>query len=85
MLGTYQENTLALWSSRDYSLLAASTLSHAIHEVRWDPCTAYEFTAVGAQAGISFWVVEEETEGGEYQLKVCISYMFFGGGGYLYR
>jgi len=52
-------------------------------EVRWDPCTAYEFTAVGAQASISFWVVEEELERGKYQLKVCISVLGreMGGGG----
>lgn len=69
--GTFQENTLALWSSQDYSLLTASTLASAVHEVQWDPYTAYEFTAVGAKASISFWVVEEEMREGRYQMKVC--------------
>ena len=70
-IGTFQENTLALWSSQDYSLLTASTLTSAVHEVQWDPYTAYEFTAVGAKASISFWVVEEEMREGRYQMKVC--------------
>lgn len=63
-----------MWSSHDYSLLVATNLDYAVHDVRWDPFTAYEFTTVGSGQCVSFWMVEEDRQGGEikYQLKVCV-------------
>lgn len=74
ILATYQENSLAVWSCHDYSLLAATTLQFPVHDIAWDPHVAYEFTAVGGGAqtlGVSFWMVEESKGGKEFQLKVC--------------
>ena len=68
--GTFQENALAIWSSVDYSLLTATNLSLAAHELRWDPSTAYEFTTVGAGGSVIFWLLEEEPGGRGCKLKV---------------
>ena len=64
---------MALWSSRDYSLLAATSLSYPVHAHCWDPHTAYEFATVGAGqngGGVCFWMVEEVMGGKECQFKV---------------
>lgn len=64
---------MALWSARDYSLLAATSLSHPVHDHCWDPYTAYEFTTVGVGqkgGGVCFWMVEEDMGGKECQFKV---------------
>ena len=62
------DGTVAVWSSHDYSLLSATTLNQPIHEARWDPHVAYEFTSVGA--GLRFWLVEEDRGGRTCELKV---------------
>ena len=73
-IGTYQENSLAVWSCHDYSLLAATTVQFPVHDIAWDPHIAYEFTAVGGgggRSGVTFWMMEETSGGKEWQLKVC--------------
>ena len=52
-----------MWTTRDYTLLIASSLSHHVHELRWDPFTAYEFVTVGTGPSVAFWLLEEG-EGG---------------------
>ena len=67
--GTYKDNTVAMWSTHNYSLLSATTLDHPVHEAKWDPYVAYEFTSVGTN--IKFWLVEEDSGGKTCELKVC--------------
>lgn len=73
--GTCHENSIAVWSCHDYSLLAATSVQFPVHDLAWDPHTAYEFAAVGGggeeRSGVSFWMVDE-TGGSskECQLKV---------------
>ena len=59
-----------MWSSDDYSLLTATNLSQAAHELQWDPSTAYEFATVGAGGSVIFWLLEEELGGRGCKLKV---------------
>ena len=62
-----------MWGTWDYSLLAATSLSHAIHGHAWDPFTAYEFVTVGVWegvGGVNFWLVEDDMGGKKCQLKV---------------
>ena len=71
--GNYQDGSLAVWGTWDYSLLAATSLSHAIHGHAWDPFTAYEFVTVGVWegvGGVNFWLVEDDMGGKKCQLKV---------------
>lgn len=69
-IGTYKDNTVAVWSTHNYSLLSATTLDHSVHEAKWDPFVAYEFASVGTN--IKFWLVEEDGGGKTCELKVCL-------------
>ncbi|CAI8047359.1 WD repeat-containing protein 90 [Geodia barretti] len=67
-LGDYHDNSLAVWSTYDYSLGVATSLSLPAHHLLWDPHTAYEFVSVGAGMSLCFWILEEGT--GTHTLKV---------------
>jgi len=75
LLGNYQDGSLAVWGTWDYSLLVATSLSHSVHAHSWDPFVAYEFVTVGAcdgVGGVNFWLVEEDMGGKKCQLKVRV-------------
>eukprot|EP00731_Ephydatia_muelleri_P028595 Em0020g239a len=69
-VGSYHEGLLALWSTHTYTVVCVSALSHTVHEVLWDPTTAYEFVTVGTEASVSFWLVEEDQAQSKVQLKL---------------
>ena len=48
-----------VWSTIDYSLLAASKTALPVHSLLWDPYTANEFTSVGEKGTILFWLLDE--------------------------
>ena len=60
--GDYHSPDLIIWSTTDYSVLATSSLSSPVHEIRWDTHSAYELTSVGADGHIAFWLLEEHEE-----------------------
>ena len=62
--GDYHDNSLAVWSGGDFALLASSHLPWPVHELCWDPFTAYEFTTVGAGPSICFWLLMVEDDVG---------------------
>ena len=60
-LGTYQENGIAIWGCLNYDLLTVVNPKSPVHEIKWDPLTAYEFVTVGISQ-VQFWLLEEKTE-----------------------
>ena len=48
-----------VWSTVDYTLLAASKTALPVHSLLWDPYTANEFTSVGEKGTILFWLLDE--------------------------
>ena len=73
LLGDCHDNSLAVWSTYDYTLVAATSTSTPCHELRWDPHTAYEFVTAGADMCLCFWLLEEGA--GAHELKVIYTHM----------
>ena len=71
-VGDYWDNSLAVWSAYDYSMVAATTITGPAHQLAWDPYTAYEFVSVGAEMMVCFWIMEEGTR--THELKVHVEY-----------
>lgn len=40
-------------------MLAATQLAEPVHDLCWDPYTVNEFTSVGANGKIKFWLLDE--------------------------
>jgi len=60
MPGDYQESVLAVWSTENYQLLAATaTHTGPILDITWDPHVAYECVSCGCGPSLCFWLVEE--------------------------
>ena len=50
---------MVVWCTRDLVVLAASYARHPVHDVMWDPYTANEFTSVGQDGSVLFWLLDE--------------------------
>lgn len=73
MSGDHHENMLALWSTENYVLLAATTTSSGLTlDVSWDPHIAYECVSCGCGPSLCFWLLEE-TNKDHVTLNVCVS------------
>ncbi|XP_074646351.1 WD repeat-containing protein 90-like [Tubulanus polymorphus] len=64
----YRENLIVIWSTYTHQILIHTETAIAIHDIRWDPTTSNEFSCVGDDGNILFWLLEET--GGEAELKV---------------
>ena len=60
---------MVVWSAHGYSAVVVASLPYAMHDVAWDPLTAYEFASVGAR-GVAFWILEEQLGGQQAEIKV---------------
>lgn len=49
---------LSVYSIHQSTLLFSTQLTHYVHDLKWDPATAYEFATVGV-GGVNFWMYEE--------------------------
>ncbi|CAK8679863.1 unnamed protein product [Clavelina lepadiformis] len=62
-MGDYRENALVIWSSfnglSSPVILASTHTNSPVHKVVWDPATPNEFVSVGADASVSFWMLDE--------------------------
>ncbi|XP_072042911.1 WD repeat-containing protein 90-like [Amphiura filiformis] len=58
-VGDYRDCTLVVWSTDDYTILAASKTASPIHHVAWDPYTPNEFASVGERGTVLFWLLDE--------------------------
>ncbi|ESO96709.1 hypothetical protein LOTGIDRAFT_147184, partial [Lottia gigantea] len=58
-VGDYRECNVVLWSTNDYSVLATTTTDYPIHDIQWDPSTVNEFSTVGENATVLFWLLDE--------------------------
>ena len=58
-IGDYRECSVAVWSTRDYSLLVTSFTMYPVHAVQWDPYTMNEFATVGQNGSVLFWLLDE--------------------------
>ena len=67
--GDHLNPSMAVWSTRDYSLLSVTAPSSPVHDACWDPFTAYELATVGAGGHVAFWLLEQK-RGREIELKV---------------
>jgi len=71
MSGDHQENMLAVWSTENYQLLAATiTPSGPTLDITWDPHVAYECVSCGCGPSLCFWLLEEAIKD-EMKLNVC--------------
>lgn len=50
---------MVVWCTRDLVVLAASYARHPIHDIMWDPYTVNEFTSVGQDGSVLFWLLDE--------------------------
>ena len=66
--GDYRDCTLVVWSTHNYSLLAASKSAQPIHDLSWDPYTTNEFSSVGETGTLLFWMLDETQ--GRFSLNV---------------
>ncbi|XP_075422310.1 WD repeat-containing protein 90 isoform X3 [Ascaphus truei] len=55
--GDYKDGTIALWSTKNYELLASSRLCQPVHAVTFNPTHADSFACVGTGT-VSFWRIE---------------------------
>ncbi|XP_067044850.1 WD repeat-containing protein 90-like isoform X1 [Acropora muricata] len=67
-VGDYRDCSVVVWCTRDMIILAASYARHPVHDVMWDPFTASEFTSVGQDGSVLFWLLDET--GGKHVLNV---------------
>lgn len=58
-VGDYRECSVVVWCTRDLVVLAASYARHPVHDIMWDPYTANEFTSVGQDGSVLFWLLDE--------------------------
>ena len=58
-VGDYRECSVVVWCTRDLVVLAASYARYPVHDVMWDPYTANEFTSVGQDGSVLFWLLDE--------------------------
>ncbi|XP_063961233.1 WD repeat-containing protein 90-like isoform X2 [Lytechinus pictus] len=58
-VGDYRDCSIVVWSTQDYSILAASKTALPVHSLLWDPYTSNEFTSVGEKGTILFWLLDE--------------------------
>ncbi|EDV28238.1 uncharacterized protein TRIADDRAFT_20616 [Trichoplax adhaerens] len=58
-VGNYLDCAIVVWSTNDHSVLAATQLTEPIHDLCWDPYTVNEFSSVGANGKIKFWLLDE--------------------------
>ncbi|KAM4697701.1 WD repeat-containing protein 90 [Rhinophrynus dorsalis] len=65
--GDYRDGSLALWSTKNYELLASSRLCQPVHAITFNPAHADSFACVGTGA-VSFWRIE--CHGTDTQMKV---------------
>ena len=66
--GDYRDCTLVIWSTHDYTLLAASKTAQPVHALAWDPYTTNEFSSVGETGTLLFWMLDETQ--GRFSLSV---------------
>ena len=67
-IGDYRECSVVVWFTRDYTVLTSSSLASPIHAFSWDPFVANEFTTIGRDKSVMFWILEENL--GKFTLKV---------------
>lgn len=53
---------MVVWSTSELVVLAASYARQPVHDVMWDPYTANEFTSVGQDGSVLFWLLDETGE-----------------------
>ncbi|XP_068672849.1 WD repeat-containing protein 90-like isoform X2 [Montipora foliosa] len=67
-VGDYRDCSIVVWCTRDMIILAASYSRQPVHDIMWDPYTASEFTSVGQEGSVLFWLLDET--GGKLTLNV---------------
>ena len=60
--GDYRECAVVVWSMLNYTVLATTTTSVPMHDIMWDPYTVNEFSSVGQNGTILFWLLDETGE-----------------------
>ncbi|PFX32008.1 WD repeat-containing protein 90 [Stylophora pistillata] len=58
-VGDYRECSVVVWSTRDLVVLTSSFARHPVHDIMWDPYTANEFSSVGQDGSVLFWLLDE--------------------------
>ncbi|XP_010000960.1 PREDICTED: WD repeat-containing protein 90 [Chaetura pelagica] len=66
-LGDYSDQTIALWSTYTYELLASTCLLWPVHNVAFSPLAHRELACVG-KGSVMFWLLEQQ--GADVNLKV---------------
>lgn len=59
--GDYRDCTIVIWSTTTYCILTTSKAASPIHELKWDPYTVNEFSSVGQNGTMLFWLLDETT------------------------
>ena len=60
-LGDYRDCSIVVWSTTTYCILTTSKAASPIHDIKWDPYTVNEFSSVGVNGTILFWLLDETT------------------------
>ncbi|XP_053384270.1 WD repeat-containing protein 90-like isoform X2 [Mercenaria mercenaria] len=60
-VGDYRDCTIVIWSTHNYCILTTSKAASPIHDLRWDPYTVNEFSSVGQNGTVLFWLLDETT------------------------
>ena len=58
-LGDYRDCTIVVWSTDTYGILTTSKAASPIHSLKWDPYTVNEFSSVGQNGTVLFWLLDE--------------------------
>lgn len=48
-----------VWSTQTYCILTTSKAASPIHDLKWDPYTVNEFSSVGSDGTVLFWLLDE--------------------------
>ncbi|KAK6171134.1 hypothetical protein SNE40_019389 [Patella caerulea] len=58
-IGDYRERSIVVWSTSNYTVLTTTITDDPIHDVQWDPYSVNEFSTVGDNSTLQFWLLDE--------------------------
>lgn len=57
--GDYRECEIVLWSMSTCEPISVTNTPVPVHDLKWDPYACSEFTAVGDNGTVLFWLLDE--------------------------
>lgn len=59
LTGDYHESSIVVWSTYSHDVIVATRALTPVLDLAWDPYTVNEFTSVGVDGTMLFWLLDE--------------------------